>query len=62
MIFAFGIHKDKANLAGMKVKLESMLKVKYSGNKIPFWYLEDIDDLQYKIAELECKIQMAEEK
>ena len=59
MIFAFGIHKDKAKLAGMKRKLESMLTVKHSGNKIPFWYLEDIDRLQYKIAVLKDKIDMA---
>lgn len=62
MIFAFGIHKDKAKLAGMKRKLESMLTVKHSGNKIPFWYLVDIDGLQYEIAVLKDKIDMAEGK
>lgn len=60
MIFSFGIHKDKARLAGMKKKLENMLSVKYSVNRIPFWYLQDIDSLIYKIAELEAKINMVE--
>lgn len=62
MIFAFGIHKDKARLAGMKKKLEAMLSVKNSGNKIPFWYIEDMDSLSYEVAELEAKINMVEGK
>lgn len=60
MIFAFGIHKDKVKLAGMKSKLQHMLSVKNSGNKIPFYYVEEIDDLQVKVSELETKIKMLE--
>ena len=62
MIFAFGIHKDKVKLAGMLKKLEGMLAVKHSGNKIPFWYVEDIDKLTQQVAELETKIKLAEDE
>lgn len=62
MIFIFGIDKYKVKLAEMKAKLEIMQKVVTSGNKIPFWYVEERDDLVSKVAKLEKIIELKEGK
>lgn len=62
MIFIFGIDKYKVKLAEMKAKLEIMQKVVPSGNKIPFWYVEERDGLVAKIAKLEACLSIYEKR
>jgi hypothetical protein len=62
VILIFGIDKYKVQLAELKARFEIMDKVVRSGNKIPFWYVEDRDELVAKIAKLEKVLELKEKK
>lgn len=53
MILIFGKDRHKAKLTKLRAKLHSMDAVISTGNKVPFWYVQDRDQLRAKVAELE---------
>ena len=53
MILIFGKDRHKAKLAKLKAKLQSMDAIISAGHKVPFWYIEDRDQIRAEVAELE---------
>lgn len=62
MIIIFGIDKQKAKLAGMKCEIARKLAVINSAKTVPFWYVEELGDLEREVGNLTEIIRLYEEK
>lgn len=62
MIIIFGIDKQKAKLAGMKCEILWRLSVINSTKTVPFWYVEELGDLECQVGKLTEIIRLYEEK